>query len=114
VASPVSAFSGRRLAKTKVEAGEGVWIATAKITSEAKLWVLTEWNEFRALDLRRVRQVMAGNVLVDLRNVYPETLAGEAGFTYYGIGRASLPVNRTPKERRAQLTKTQDLRPITH
>ena len=78
------------------------------------LVVLTEWNEFRALDLRRVRQAMAGNVLVDLRNVYPESLAEETGFTYYGVGRTSLPVNRTPKERRAKLNKTQDLRPITH
>ena len=43
------------------------------------LVVLTEWNEFRALDLKRVRQIMFGNVLVDLRNMYPEALAEEAG-----------------------------------
>ena len=55
------------------------------------LVVLTEWNEFRALDLKRLREVMLGNVLVDLRNVYPEALAEEAGFTYYGIGHRPLP-----------------------
>jgi UDPglucose 6-dehydrogenase len=51
------------------------------------LVVLTEWNEFRALDLKRVRELMSGNVLVDLRNVYPEELAAQAGFVYHGIGR---------------------------
>ena len=53
--------------------------------------VLTEWNEFRALDLKHLREVMLGNVLVDLRNAYPEALAEEAGFAYYGIGRRPLP-----------------------
>ena len=50
------------------------------------LVVLTEWNEFRAVDLSEVRSVMRGNVLVDLRNVYSETLAHAAGFLYWGIG----------------------------
>jgi UDPglucose 6-dehydrogenase len=50
------------------------------------LVVLTEWNEFRAVDLREVRSAMRGNVLVDLRNVYSEMLAHAAGFVYWGIG----------------------------
>jgi len=48
---------------------------------------LTEWNEFRALNLAQMRQAMLGNALVDLRNIYPEALAQEAGFVYYGLGR---------------------------
>ena len=51
------------------------------------LVVLTEWNAFRALDLKQVRQVMRGNVLIDLRNVYRKEQAEEAGFLYYCIGR---------------------------
>ena len=35
---------------------------------------VTEWNEFRALDLKQVRQMMRGNVLVDLRNILPKRL----------------------------------------
>ena len=50
------------------------------------LVVLTEWNEFRAINLKEVKSVMRGNVLVDLRNVYSEALAAEAGFIYQGIG----------------------------
>jgi UDPglucose 6-dehydrogenase len=53
------------------------------------LVVLTEWNEFRAVDLKELRQVMAGNALVDLRNVYPPELAERAGFAYRGVGRGS-------------------------
>jgi UDPglucose 6-dehydrogenase len=48
--------------------------------------LLTEWHEFRALDLRRLRQAMLGDVLVDLRNVYSEALATEARLTYYAVG----------------------------
>jgi UDPglucose 6-dehydrogenase len=52
--------------------------------------VLTEWNEFRALDLRQLRAVMRGNVLVDLRNVYAPALASAAGFEYSGVGRSMI------------------------
>jgi UDPglucose 6-dehydrogenase len=66
------------------------------------LVVLTEWNEFRALDLSSLRATMRGNVLVDLRNVYPEALAEEAGFVYYGVGRTlPPPVVQKPRRRRA-------------
>ncbi len=49
--------------------------------------LLTEWNEFRALDLSRVKTLLKRPVMVDLRNVYkPEDMA-EAGFIYTSIGR---------------------------
>jgi UDPglucose 6-dehydrogenase len=48
--------------------------------------LLTEWHEFRALDLQRLRQAMLGDVLVDLRNVYSEALATEARLTYHAVG----------------------------
>jgi UDPglucose 6-dehydrogenase len=49
------------------------------------LVIVTEWEQFRALDFERLRSVMKRPVLVDLRNVYrPEELEG---FTYHGIGR---------------------------
>jgi UDPglucose 6-dehydrogenase len=54
------------------------------------LVVLTEWNEFRAVDLKEVRSLMRGNVLVDLRNVYSEGSAAAAGLVYWGIGVGTL------------------------
>ena len=51
------------------------------------LVIITEWDQFRALDLDRVKLVMAKPVLVDLRNIYkPEDLRSR-GFKYASIGR---------------------------
>ena len=50
--------------------------------------ILTEWNEFRALDLKRMAGMMNAALMADLRNVYSEAVAIEAGFiNYVGIGR---------------------------
>jgi len=49
--------------------------------------IVTEWDEFRALNLRRLAASMHGNVLVDLRNVYDREEAERAGLIHHGIGR---------------------------
>jgi len=54
------------------------------------LVTLTEWNEFRAVDLKEMHEIMRGDVLVDLRNLFSSELAEAAGFNYTGVGRASL------------------------
>jgi UDPglucose 6-dehydrogenase len=51
------------------------------------LVIVTEWDEFRALDLDRIAEALKGKVLVDLRNVYDRSEAEEAGLVYYGVGR---------------------------
>ena len=54
------------------------------------LVIVTEWDEFRALDLEKIAETLRGDVLVDLRNVYDREEAEEAGLTYYGVGRGRL------------------------
>jgi UDPglucose 6-dehydrogenase len=49
--------------------------------------LMTEWNAYRNLDLRRIRETMDGNVFVDLRNVYEPSDMQALGFEYYGVGR---------------------------
>ncbi|MEM1143094.1 MAG: UDP-glucose/GDP-mannose dehydrogenase family protein [Pseudomonadota bacterium] len=49
--------------------------------------LMTEWNEYRGLNLARVRELMRGQVFIDLRNVYERNLMESAGFDYYGVGR---------------------------
>ena len=50
--------------------------------------ILTEWNEFRALDLTRLARSMQSARMADLRNVYSPKDAAEAGFeAYTGVGR---------------------------
>lgn len=51
------------------------------------LVLLTEWNQFRRLDLDRLKRLMKTPIFVDLRNVYDPTKMREAGFTYCGVGR---------------------------
>ena len=50
--------------------------------------IITEWDEFRALDLDRVRQVMNRPLVVDLRNIYKPDELRSRGFTYLSVGRA--------------------------
>jgi UDPglucose 6-dehydrogenase len=55
--------------------------------------IMTEWNEFRGLDLARVRQLMAQPVIVDARNVLDPAQTRGAGFTYVATGRGLVPVH---------------------
>src|SRR5579885_2028084 len=53
----------------------------------AALVIVTEWEQFRALDLRRLKSVMAQPVFVDLRNIYRPQEVARAGFVYESVGR---------------------------
>jgi UDPglucose 6-dehydrogenase len=53
------------------------------------LLLMTEWNQFRNLDLDRIKQAMAAPVFVDLRNVYDPDRMKELGFRYIGVGRGT-------------------------
>ncbi|MDR6814851.1 UDPglucose 6-dehydrogenase [Neorhizobium sp. 2083] len=59
------------------EAAEGADVAV----------LVTEWNEFRALDLERLKSVMKSPILVDLRNVYRAREVEAHGFAYTGVGK---------------------------
>jgi UDPglucose 6-dehydrogenase len=51
------------------------------------LAIVTEWNEFRMLDLDRVKQLLRRPVIVDLRNIYDPVSMRRAGFVYTSVGR---------------------------
>ncbi|MEN6439333.1 MAG: UDP-glucose/GDP-mannose dehydrogenase family protein [Syntrophobacter sp.] len=50
--------------------------------------LMTEWNEYRALDLLRIKNALKSPVFVDLRNVYRPTAMKQLGFEYHSVGRA--------------------------
>ena len=52
------------------------------------LVIITEWDQFRALDLGRVKEIMKAPVLVDLRNIYKPDDVRSRGFKYASVGRA--------------------------
>ena len=68
---------GVRWCANALEAAEGADVAV----------VITEWNEFRALDLAELRARMKGATLVDLRNIFNGREAADAGFGYASVGR---------------------------
>ena len=49
--------------------------------------LMTEWNEYRGLDLKKLKSLMAGDVFVDLRNVYEDQQMKACGFNYRCVGR---------------------------
>ena len=51
------------------------------------LIVLTEWNEFRQLDLQKIKKLMKKPLLLDGRNIYDPKIMEELGFSYMGVGR---------------------------
>ena len=51
------------------------------------IFLVTEWNEFKKLDLQKVKKLMKGKLLIDGRNLYDPRIVKEFGFTYQGVGR---------------------------
>jgi UDPglucose 6-dehydrogenase len=49
--------------------------------------LVTEWNEFRQLDMARIKKLMRHPVVIDGRNIYDPSVMRKLGFTYRGIGR---------------------------
>ena len=49
--------------------------------------ILTEWDEFRALDLGRLKKLLKSPTIVDLRNIYPPSEMTDLGFDYISVGR---------------------------
>ena len=68
-----------------------VWCSDSydAVTGVDAVAIVTEWNEFRALDLDRIKSLMKVPVMVDLRNIYNPKELAEAGFQYTCVGRAS-------------------------
>ena len=78
---------GMAEAKTMLSGIEYCEDSYATMPGADALAILTEWNEFRALDFARVKSLLKTPVIVDLRNVYEPKMMADAGFTYHCIGR---------------------------
>jgi hypothetical protein len=61
------------------------------------LLILTEWDEFAALDLHRIRALLKHPIVIDGRNLYQPDQVRSAGLIYYSIGRAvGIPEHMAP------------------
>ena len=85
----IRAFDPQGMSEARTMLSDLTWCVDAYDAADGAdaLTILTEWNEFRALDLARLQTLLVRPVMVDLRNVYdPQDLAA-AGFYYTSIGR---------------------------
>jgi len=87
--SEVRAFDPAAMERSRLLLPEVEYLKDAyQVAAGADALVLvTEWNEFRHLDMARVKQLMRHPVVVDGRNIYDPIAMRNLGFTYRGIGR---------------------------
>jgi UDPglucose 6-dehydrogenase len=85
----VRVFDPEGMTQAKALLNGVVWCGDAYETliEADALAIVTEWNEFRALDLERIKSLMKSPIMVDLRNVYDPSAMAEAGFSYSSVGR---------------------------
>jgi UDPglucose 6-dehydrogenase len=75
----------------KLLSGPIVWCDSAydAMSGADALVIVTEWNEFRSLDLDQVKKLLRQPIIVDLRNIYSPAEMAAAGFRYSCLGRPS-------------------------
>ena len=80
---PIAIANARR-AVPDVEYTKDLWSA---VKGADAVVIATEWNEFRTMNLTRIREELRGNVIVDLKNIYEPDRMRELGFVHVGVGR---------------------------
>jgi len=86
----VSVYDPEAMKKTKAVFGDQISYADNPydcVKDTSLVAVLTEWNEFKQLDLEKVKSLMKKPVLIDGRNIYDPEKIKSLGFTYVGVGR---------------------------
>jgi UDPglucose 6-dehydrogenase len=97
VGATIRAFDPAGVAEAKKLLPELVYCPDAytAIAGAEALVLLTEWNEFRALDLTRVARLLKRPLVVDLRNIYRPAEMEAAGLSYVSVGRPVRPAPRS-------------------
>lgn len=85
----VKAYDPQAMENAKSIWGDSIIYCTdeyAAMTNVDGIVILTEWNQFRNLNLEKTKSLMKGNVFFDFRNIYKRDEVEAQGFTYIGIG----------------------------
>ena len=87
----IRAFDPEGMDEAKSVLEDIVWCTDSYNAMEGAdcLVILTEWNEFRALDLQRMKGLLRESTIIDLRNIYEHGEMEAAGFKYFSIGRGT-------------------------
>lgn len=84
VYDPVAMEIGKKIFKDKISFSDDNYSA---LENADALVVVTEWNEFRNVDMQKIRSLLRKPLIFDGRNIFDPKAMKEAGFTYFGIGR---------------------------
>ncbi len=84
VYDPIAMKNTREIYGDRIEYFEDSYSA---IEGADALVIMTEWNEFRMLELDKVKKIIKGQVILDCRNIYKRQMVEEHGFKYYSFGR---------------------------
>ena len=95
----IRAFDPEGIAEAKKLMPDLIYCTDAYATMDGAdaLVLLTEWNEFRALDLARVRGLLTTPLVIDLRNIYQPDEMAAAGLSYLSVGRPTRRAQPTPR-----------------
>ncbi|MFZ5775062.1 MAG: UDP-glucose dehydrogenase family protein [Thermodesulfobacteriota bacterium] len=85
----IQAHDPEGMENARQECPEFQYMANPYMAAEGAdaLVLITEWNQYRSLDLERLKDVMRTPLFIDLRNVYDPSRLRQAGFIYVGVGR---------------------------
>jgi len=86
----VQAFDPEAMDEAKKIFGDRIGYAARNydaLAGAAALLILTEWNEFRRPDFRRIKELLKAPIIFDGRNIYEPSDLQKLGFKYYSIGR---------------------------
>ena len=81
---PASMHEAQKLLPEGVEYCDDIYQA---ITGADAIVLMTEWNQYRGLDMEKIKSIMKGNKFIDLRNVYDPKTMRDQGFDYVCVGR---------------------------
>ena len=97
---PAAMDRAKEVLPSSVEYAAGAYEAA---TGADALLILTEWEEFAALDLGRLRTLLKYPIVIDGRNLYDPANMSANGFSYYSVGRPAMLAEDRPIEIRPDL-----------
>lgn len=103
---PAAANNVRKVFGSQIELTENPYDA---LTDAEVMLVITEWNEFKELDLVKAKKLMSQPVIIDGRNIYDPEKVQSLGFIYQGIGRKVTSSNMPKSESVLLVDQQQDL-----
>lgn len=84
---PAATENMKKIFENKIKLVENIW---ATVKEADGLAILTEWNEFKQVDLEKLKKILKYPIIFDGRNIYHPLLLKKLGFKYFSVGRKSL------------------------